>query len=73
MVEKNKRLKMTKPNDKNKLVAEFRKELKVNIKHHCDCINHYVSGVDSPFQYLQIADVQEKLCEICDILGIKGE
>lgn len=31
------------------------------------------AGCNSPFGYLQIADVQEKLCEIADILGIKGE
>ena len=51
----------------------FRNELKQAIKHHCDCINHYVGGCDSPFNYLQIRDVQEKLNDIHEILGIEVE
>lgn len=51
----------------------FRNECKELVKFHCHCINQFVAGVDSPFGYLQIADVQEKLREIEDILGIEGE
>lgn len=39
----------------------------------CIEINHYVSGCDSPFNYLQIADVQESLREIENALNIKAK
>ena len=51
----------------------FKDELKQAIMHHCNCINHYVAGCDSPFGYLQIRDVQEKLNDIHEILGIEVE
>lgn len=51
----------------------FAMELKLFVKQKCEEINHYVSGCNSPFSYLQIADVQEHLCGIEDVLGIKGE
>ena len=57
----------------SKLNSAFRKELKTCVKHKLDEINHYISGCDSPFSYLQIADTQEKLCEIADILGISEQ
>lgn len=53
--------------------ALFRKNLQEQVRFHCNCINHYVAGCDSPFGYLQIADVQEKLREIHEILGIEDE
>ena len=53
--------------------ALFRKDLQERVKFHCHCINHYVAGCDSPFGYLQISDVQEKLREIEEILGIEAE
>lgn len=52
---------------------KFREELLKQVIFHCHCINHYVAGCDSPFGYLQISDVQEKLREIEDILGIEAE
>jgi predicted butyrate kinase (DUF1464 family) len=54
----------------SKLNNAFRKELQTYVKHNLDEINHYIAGCDSPFTYLQIADVQEKLREIAEILGI---
>lgn len=56
------------------IVAErnkFREELKSLVGQKLDEINHYIAGCDSPFGYLQIAIVQEKMCEIEGILGIK--
>ena len=40
---------------------------------HKKCVenNHYVSSCDSPFSYMQIADVQESLREIENTLNIK--
>ena len=53
-----------------KYIDTFRNELQQAVKHHCDCINHYIAGCDSPFTYMQIRDVQEELIEIYEILGI---
>ena len=52
------------------LNRRFREEIRLNVKHKLDEINHYVSGVDSPFNYMTISDVQEHLCVIAEILGI---
>jgi hypothetical protein len=57
----------------SKLNNAFRKELQTLVKHKLDEINHYISGCDSPFSYLQIADTQEKLREIAEILGIEEQ
>ena len=46
-------------------------ELKQLVHQKCVEINHYVSGCNSPFSYLQIADVQESLREIENALNIK--
>ena len=46
-------------------------ELKQLVHQKCVEINHYVSGCNSPFSYLQIADVQESLREIENTLNIK--
>ena len=40
---------------------KFATELKQLVHQKCIEINHYVSGCNSPFSYLQIADVQESL------------
>lgn len=48
-------------------------ELKQLVHQKCVEINHYVSGCDSPFSYLQIADVQESLREIENTLNIKAK
>lgn len=37
---------------------KFAIELKQLVHQKCVEINHYVSGCDSPFSYLQIADVK---------------
>ena len=50
----------------------FKRELQALVKQKCDEINHYVSGVNSPFTYLQIRGTQEYLNEILDELGISG-
>lgn len=50
---------------------KFAIELKQLVHQKCVEINHYVSGCDSPFSYLQIADVQESLREIENTLNIK--
>lgn len=52
---------------------KFAIELKQLIHQKCVEINHYVSGCDSPFSYLQIADVQESLREIENTLNIKAK
>ena len=60
--------------DKTEITLSKRKfatELKQLVHQKCVEINHYVSGCDSPFSYLQIADVQESLREIENILNIK--
>lgn len=49
----------------------FKEEIQFIVGKKLDELNHYIAGCDSPFSYLQIADVQEKMCEIADILGIK--
>ena len=46
-------------------------EIKQLVHQKCIEINHYVSGCNSPFNYLQIADVQESLREIENTLNIK--
>lgn len=51
---------------------KFAIELKQLVHQKCVEINHYVSGCDSPFSYLQIADVQESLREIENTLNIKA-
>ena len=50
---------------------KFATELKQLVHQKCVEINHYVSGCNSPFSYLQIADVQESLMEIENTLNIK--
>ena len=50
---------------------KFATELKQLVRQRCAEINHYVSGCNSPFSYLQIADVQESLMEIENTLNIK--
>ena len=50
---------------------KFATELKQLVHQKCAEINHYVSGCNSPFSYLQIADVQESLREIENTLNIK--
>ena len=60
--------------DKTEIAISKRKfatELKQLVHQKCVEINHYVSGCDSPFSYLQIADVQESLREIENTLNIK--
>ena len=49
----------------------FATEIKQLVHQKCIEINHYVSGCNSPFNYLQIADVQESLREIENTLNIK--
>lgn len=49
----------------------FATEIKQLVHQKCIEINHYVSGCNSPFSYLQIADVQESLREIENTLNIK--
>lgn len=51
----------------------FKEEIQFIVGKKLDELNHYIAGCASPFSYLQIADVQEKMREIADILGIKGE
>ena len=50
---------------------KFATELKQLVHQKCVEINHYVSGCNSPFSYLQIAYVQESLREIENTLNIK--
>ena len=50
---------------------KFATELKQLVNQKCVEINHYVSGCNSPFSYLQIADVQESLRDIENTLNIK--
>ena len=60
--------------DKTEITIQKRKfatELKQLVHQKCIEINHYVSGCNSPFSYLQIADVQESLREIENTLNIK--
>ena len=60
--------------DKTEITLSKRKfatELKELVHQKCAEINHYVSGCNSPFSYLQIADVQESLREIENTLNIK--
>ena len=64
---------MSKKTAKDISEKAFSKELKELIHQKCIEINHYVSGCDSPFTYLQIADVQEHLRGIDDVLGIEVE
>ena len=49
---------------------KFATELKQLVHQKCVEINHYVSGCNSPFSYLQIADVQESLRDIENTLNI---
>lgn len=64
---------MAKVIDLHEVQAQFADELRLIIKHKLDEINHYLAGCDSPFTYFQIGEVQEKLSEIAEILGIKQE
>ena len=60
--------------DKTEITLSKRKfatELKQLVHQKCVEINHYVSGCNSPFSYLQIADVQESLREIENTLNTK--
>ena len=60
--------------DKTEITLSKRKfatELKQLVHQKCVEINHYVSGCNSPFSYLQIADVQESLRNIENTLNIK--
>ena len=60
--------------DKTEITLSKRKfatELKQLVHQKCVEINHYVSGCNSPFSYLQIADVQESLRKIENTLNIK--
>ena len=50
---------------------KFATELKQLVHQKCVEINHYISGCDSPFSYVQISDVQENLREIENTLNIK--
>ena len=50
---------------------KFATELKQLVNKKWAETNHYVSGCDSPFSYLQVADVQESLREIENTLNIK--
>lgn len=50
---------------------KFAIEIKQLVHQKCIEIDHYVSGCNSPFSYLQIADVQESLREIENTLNIK--
>lgn len=62
--------------DKTEIAISKRKfaiELKQLVHQKCVEINHYVSGCNSPFNYLQIADVQESLREIENTLNIKNK
>ena len=62
--------------DKTEITLSKRKfatELKQLVHQKCVEINHYVSGCNSPFSYLQIADVQESLREIENTLNIKNK
>ncbi len=52
---------------------DFNEDLKRIIKKRLDEINHCVAGCSSPFQYADIAEVQEHLNAIEGILGIKEE
>lgn len=54
-----------------KLKNQFREEIRENVKQKLSEINHYVAGCDSPFGYLTVREVQEKMCEIAEILGIE--
>ena len=60
--------------DKTEIALSKRKfatELKQLVHQKCVEINHYVIGCNSPFSYLQIADVQESLRDIENTLNIK--
>ncbi len=57
----------------NKMRQDFRAEVKMLVRHKLDEINHYVSGVNSPFSYSQISNVQGYLCDIAEELGIKAQ
>ena len=50
---------------------KFATELKQLVHQKCVEINHYVTGCNSPFSYLQIAYVQESLRDIENTLNIK--
>ena len=51
----------------------FREEVQSIVADKLDQINHYISGIDSPFSFGQIREVQELMLEIRGTLGIKVE
>lgn len=53
--------------------TNFKDELKTLVAKRLDEINHFISGCDSPFTYLQIREVQELMCDIRTTLGIEVE
>ena len=57
--------------DKEDSSTDFKDELKTLVAERLDEINHFISGCDSPFTYLQIREVQELMCDIRTTLGIE--
>lgn len=57
----------------NNNTTNFKDELKTLVAKRLDEINHFISGCDSPFSYLQIREVQELMCDIRTTLGIEVE
>lgn len=53
--------------------TNFKDELKTLVAKRLDEINHFISGCNSPFSYLQIREVQELMCDIRTTLGIDAE
>lgn len=53
--------------------TNFKDELKTLVAKRLDEINHFISGCNSPFSYLQIREVQEMMCDIRTTLGIEVE
>ena len=51
--------------------TNFKDELRTLVAKRLDEINHFISGCDSPFTYLQIREVQELMCDIRTTLGIE--
>ena len=73
-VARSKRMAMVQKNETPELVIAKRRfaiELKQMVHQKCEEINHYVSGCNSPFSYMQIYDVQEHLRGIEEVLNIK--
>ena len=51
----------------------FKDELKTLVAKRLDEINHFISGCDSPFGYVQVMTVQGYLSEIRNTLGIEDK